>query len=286
MLSSASVATAAPPSWAMTVATLPASVSPGAPAGYQVTITNNGPSNIAALYLVSDKSATPVYLTSSRPGTCGESVLSGPLSCSFGALNDDDSVRITVAYTTPSSGSSYAIDFQANTTGATFSDTKGRSHGDTLTSSASTALNANKNFAGAFTTSTVNTVGNSQQLTGNNKQATKLVGVPAGFAATVEDGTGTTGSCLSTPEFNCNTLSGEWSVVNVGGGATFLTPFTILITYKTGSPTIFVHSDAGGFQEFVGLCPASGFDGTNACFTWAGDTATIYTLRNGSWKGN
>ena len=49
----AGVASAAPPNWTMTVTKLPDTVSPGAPAGYQVVITNNGPSNISQLYLVS-----------------------------------------------------------------------------------------------------------------------------------------------------------------------------------------------------------------------------------------
>ena len=48
----AGVASASPPNWTMTVTKLPGTVSPGATAGYQVVITNNGPSNISQLYLV------------------------------------------------------------------------------------------------------------------------------------------------------------------------------------------------------------------------------------------
>ena len=66
------IVAAAPPNWVMTVTPLPASVTPGAAAGFEVTITNNGPSNVAALYLNDNIGATPVYLSSTdRPGACG-----------------------------------------------------------------------------------------------------------------------------------------------------------------------------------------------------------------------
>lgn len=288
VLSMASVATAAPPRWVMTVASLPSQVSPGAPAGYRVVLTNDGPSNISALYLVSNKSATPIYLHSERSGACGdENPPTTSLSCSFGALNAGVSVTITVAYTTSTSGSSFAIQFQANTTGATFSDVKGRSHGDTLTTNASTMLSANKNFAGAFTTSASDVVGNSAQLTGKNKQATKVVGVPVGYDATVEDGPTTTGDC-DPARFACSSLFGEWSVVNVNSGNALIAPFQIQITFKTGTPSAFLHSNSATDQELVGQCAGNAAPAPAAvpCFTWAGNTATIYTLRNGSWKGN
>jgi hypothetical protein len=283
LLSVAGVAVASPPRWSMPVVTLPSVVSPGSPAGYRVTVANAGPSNISALFLVSDKlDTTPVYLTSSRPGTCGETgTLTSPLFCSFGALNAGDSVSITVAYATLSSANSFAIQFQANTSGSTFSDVKNRSHGDLLTTAVSTALNANKDFAGTFSTLTGTAIGDSDVLTGSNKQATKLANLPAGVEATVEDGPGATGSCTSTDTIDCNKLFGEWSVVSVGEGQAFETPFWIQITYKSGTPTGFVHS-FGDQQELISKCGATI---VAPCFTWSGNTATIYTLHNGGVKG-
>jgi uncharacterized protein DUF11 len=288
LLSVAGVAVASPPNWDMQVTLLPSSVTPGAPAGYHVTIHNGGASNISALYLVDDNPATPVYLVSDRPGTCGETGStppSGPLFCSFGALNAFDSVSITVAYTTPTTGTSTNITFQANTTGSTFSDgLKNRSHGDQLTLKVTTALSSNKNFAGTFSTVTGTSVGDSDTLSGNNKQSTKVNGIPAGVGATVEDGTGTTGSCTTTDTIDCSKLFGEWSVVNVGTGGPFSPAITIQITYKNGTPTAFVHS-TGTTQELVKSCAETG--GALPCFTWdvATSTATITTLFNGSWKG-
>jgi Domain of unknown function DUF11 len=288
-------AAAAPPKWVMSVDKLPAAVTPGGDAGYRVTITNNGPSNISQLYLVTDSTATPVYLTSSRSGTCNElGALTGPLSCAFGALNAGVSVVVTVAYSTVgTSGNAFEIKFQANTTGNTFSDSKGRSHGDQLTTAVSTALNANKNFAGTFSPSDGGTIANDAQLTGNNKQATGVIGIPAGFEATVEDGPGTTGTCTSDGPIPCNALFGEWSVVTVGEGATFDDYFIVTIKFKTGTPTGFLHSyvdpanPGATVQEAIGPCAGGVPAASVPCFTWddATDTASIYTFHNGSFKG-
>jgi uncharacterized repeat protein (TIGR01451 family) len=292
---SAGIVTAAPPNWVMDVTSLPAAVTPGSAAGFEVTVTNNGPSNISALYLNDSlTSVTPVYLVSQdRPGACGESgtVASGPLFCSFGSLVAGESVTIVVAYDTDGYSGSFPITFRANTTGATFSDgPKGRSHGDTLDKTVSTALSTNKNYAGLFSIAGGSAISNDSNLTGNNKQSTALLGLPPGVQASVEDGTGTSGSCTSTPTFNCNQTFGEWSVVTVGEGESFSTPFLVLIKYKTGVPTLFVHSFGTPVQqEIIGLCPGGvpPAIGDVPCFTWdaASTTATIYTLHNGSYKG-
>jgi hypothetical protein len=279
----AGVASAAPPNWTMTVTTLPDAVSPGAPAGYQVVITNSGPSNISQLYLVNDVAATPAYLTTTQ-GTCP----AGPLSCSFGALNAGSSVTVVVGYTTPGSGSSFNVTFEGNTTGSTFTDVKGRSHGDLLLSNpviTSTALNGNKNFAGFFSTGGTNGIGNSDQLNGNNKQSTRLDSLAAGFDGSVSDGSVTSDACIGnlTPGVDCTRLDGETSVVNVNHGADVPGGFFVIIHYKNGlDPVAFVHTYGSGSQEKINACGATI---TAPCFTWnAGTTtATIYTLHNGSY---
>ncbi|HEX5015182.1 MAG TPA: hypothetical protein VFV72_13610 [Candidatus Limnocylindrales bacterium] len=289
-------ASAAPPNWAMTVTPLPAAVSPGQAAGFEVTVTNNGPSNIAALYLNDSlMNVTPVYLLSAdRPGACGETgtVASGPLFCSFGALTDHQSVTIVVAYDTTGSNASFPITFQANTTGATFSDgPKRKSHGDTLTKAVSTALSTNKNFAGLFSTTTGTGVTNDTNLSGNNKQATGVQGLPPGMQATVEDGPGTTGTCTSGGPVPCNALFGEWSVVNVNDGDDVAGGFIVTIKFKNGTPTGFLHSYGDPVvQELISPCAGNLPPATLAaypCFTWNAATATasIYTLHNGSFKG-
>jgi hypothetical protein len=291
---SAGIVSAAPPNWDMTVTLLPDSVTPGAAAGFEVKITNNGPSNISALYLNDNVPATPVYLSSpDRPGACGPtSPPSGRLFCSFGALVDDESVRIVVAYATDATASSFVVKFQANTTGATFSDgLKGRSHGDTLERTATTALSNNKNFAGFFSPSANGGIQNDANLSGNNKQSTGVQGLPAGMEATVEDGPGTTGTCTSSGPVPCNALFGEWSVVEVNGGEDVAGGFIVTIKFKSGTPTGFLHSYGDPVvQEAIGLCPGGTPPTTLAsypCFVWnaATSTASIYTLHNGSFKG-
>lgn len=283
---SAGVATAAPPKWVMDVDLLPAEVTPGANAGFSVTITNNGPSNISALFLTTNSDATPVYLTSSRPGACNElGTLSGELFCSFGAVNDDDFVTIVVAYETDSSENTFPISFQANTTGATFSDVKGRSHGDLLTTPVVTPLNSNRNFAGFFSSAPGGAISNNAQLSGNNKQATALSNLPAGVEGTVEDGTGTTGNCVSEPGINCALLEGEWSEVFVAGGDTLDESFFVIMKFRNvGEPTAIFHSfGPPADQELIQECSETG--GSVPCFTWddATDTATIETFHNGSY---
>jgi Domain of unknown function DUF11 len=293
MIMSASFVAAAPPKWVLPVVKLPAAVSPTGDAGYRITFTNNGPSNISSAFLTSDSELTPVYLKSSRPGTCNElGTLSGPLFCSFGALNDDETVVVTVAYdVTGTVGNSFDISFQANTTGSTFSDTRDRSHGDQLTTAVSTAIVDNKNFAGTFSASADGSIANDQALSGNNKQGTGVRGLPAGIEATVEDGPGTTGTCTSSGPVPCNALFGEWSVVNANEGNPVAGGFIVTIKFKSGTPTGFLHSFGDPVQqEAIGPCPGGvppAVITDPGCFLWdaATSTASIYTLHNGSFKG-
>ena len=287
----AGVASAAPPNWTMTVTKLPPTVSPGAAAGYQVTITNNGPSNISALYLV-DKAngsvnAPTVYVSTPTQGSCAP--VGQPLNCSFGALTPVNSVTVVVAYTTPTSGSSFAVEFQGNTSGETFKDIKGRSHGDTLQSNpvvTTTALNSGKNFAGFFSTAGVDGVANNGQLNGQNKQQTSLDGLPPGVPGSVEDGPTTTGQCFNDPEegIDCSQFSGEWAIVNVAGGNNVTGGFFVIMKYQNSSdPTAFFHSFGPADDQQI-LILACGATPVAPCFTWDGasDTATILTNHNGS----
>jgi Domain of unknown function DUF11 len=285
----AGVASAAPPNWTMTVTKLPPTVSPGAAAGYQVTITNNGPSNISALYLVDEVNgnvnAPTVYVTTTQ-GTCAP--VGQPLDCSFGALTPVNSVTVIVAYTTPTSGSSFSVEFQGNTSGETFKDgLKGRSHGDTLLPDpvvTTTALNSGKNFAGFFSTATGNGIFNTA-IGGNNKQQAGLQNVPPGVIGTVLDGPDATGTCVSVPAegINCSLNNGEWTEVTVGDGT--IGGFILIIKYKnTTTPTAFFHSFGAGQQENILAC-ADPQAPVAPCFTWdaATNTATIYPLHNGSF---
>jgi hypothetical protein len=283
----AGVASAAPPNWVMNVATLPPTVSPGAPAGYAVTITNNGPSNIAALYLVAEVNgslvAPTVYVNPSQ-GACDP--VGQPLDCALGALTAGQSATVVVAFTTPTSGSSFPVEFQGNATGETFKDgIKGRSHGDTLLPNpvvTLTALNNGKNFAGFFSTDDVDGIFNSP-VGGNNKQQAGLQNLPVGVPGSVLDGPNVVGSCVSNPleGIDCARVDGEWVEINVAGGAD--TSFILIITYpkNTTTPSAFLHSFGAGLQDKIELC---GDPAVAPCFTWDAEnaTATILMTHNGT----
>ena len=209
---------AAPPGWLFeNMANLPVTVSPGADAGYTFRIRNGGKSNIAQLYLTDSVVASPTYLLSSRSG-CQTSPV---LKCAFGALNAGDSIDITVAYATPSSGTAFPVTFQLNTTGATFSDKGGNSHGDTLDLARSTALDGSKNFAGGFvrTTSAIST---DASLSKKNPQSSNVTPPVIDIPVTIEDGITTFPGSGTTP---CGTIAaphciGDWAKLNVNDAKT------------------------------------------------------------------
>jgi hypothetical protein len=252
----AAPATAATPNWSMSVVDLPSEVANGAGAAYQVTITNNGPSNISQLFLVTRTTDSPVLLTTTQ-GSCSQS---GPLLCSFGALGAGQSVTVLAGYVTPATGSSYDPVFQANSNGATFSDSKSRSHGDTLQDPNETAtiLNGSGDFGGGFSFDT-GTVQNNQAVGKNNIQATKVTPPASDIIVTVEDnlgaGTFTCGtSCAG------HTLFGDWSRVTVDKGETFGSLFPVTLTvYGSKVPS-------GANVNNIGLVHVLG-DGTTQLLT-------------------
>lgn len=225
-------ASASPPRWSMSVTDLPPMVHNGNNAGYRVTISNAGPSNVSTLFLVTKTQSSPSYVSQPTQGSCSAPG-AGPLVCNFGALVAGASVTVVVAYVTPSSGTSFDPVFQGNSNGATFSDPKGTSHGDTLQdpSETPTKLTTDKNFAGGFAIDQ-SPVGNDAAVGKNNVQSTSLVPPAADIVATVQDGDPTfTPTCSQ-----CTGLSlfGDWSRITVDHGEQFgsLFPVSILVYGK------------------------------------------------------
>jgi hypothetical protein len=219
MLIGPGFASANPPKWVLTVTPLPPTVKAGASAGFFVTIKNNGPSNIATLFLVSDQAADPTYVGTPTQGSCTSTA---PFKCTFGALAAAQSVSVTVAYSTAGFASPFGVIFEGNTTGDTISDgDKNTSHGDTLFSDpkiTTVALSSSVNFGGGFSPDT-GTVANGA-LGGSNTQQTTVNPPKAGIIATVEDGlVDTTFSCTGALE--CGNRFGQWSRVNVDNGHNF-----------------------------------------------------------------
>jgi hypothetical protein len=224
-------ASASPPRWSMVVTDLPPVVHNGSNAGYQVTISNAGPSNISTLFLVTQTQDSPSYVGTPTQGSCSAAG-SGPLTCSFGALVAGASVTVVVAYATPASGTSFDPVFQANSNGATFSDSKKTSHGDTLQdpNETPTTLTTDINFAGGFSLD-LSPVGDNADIGKNNVQSTSVVPPVANVVATVQDG-------LPGNAFTCagctGTLFADWSRVTVSHGEQLgLFPISLLVYGKS-----------------------------------------------------
>jgi hypothetical protein len=229
MLIGPATVSAAQPGWEFqNVALLPDAVSPGSSAGYTFRIHNGGSSNISHLFLADSVNAAPTYFVNSRGTVCQQSPT---LLCSFGALNSGASIDVTVAYATPSSGSAFDVTFQLNSNGSTFSDKGGNSHGDTLSSNKlSTALSANKNFAGRFAIDTTD-VATDTALSKQNPQASSVTPPVSKIPVTVEDGLATFGGSGADP---CGTAAlahciGDWARLNVNDGNASPVKVTILL---------------------------------------------------------
>ncbi|MBA3877288.1 MAG: hypothetical protein C0498_10180 [Anaerolinea sp.] len=261
---------AAPPGWAFeNQALLPATVSPGANAGYTFTIANRGKSNISQLYLTSSATTSPTYLATTRAGCQTTPVL----YCAFGALNSGDVIDITVAYTTPTTGSTSSVTFQLNATGVTFSDKGGNSRGDTLNLLMTTALNGGKDFAGGFNLVGGSTFANNTDLGRRNIQSGAVTLPPGAINIPVEL---EDGPSIDFPCFGCANLFGEWTRLNVNDGATYDSGIKVVLTIlgrevpnAASVDTIkLIHvSDSHGTHTISDRCDGDGLLGGDECIT-------------------
>jgi hypothetical protein len=230
MLLGVGTAVANPPHWVMDVQKLPPTVGANTNAGFFVTITNNGPSNIATLFLTSDATANPSYVGTPSQGTCNAAA-SGLLRCAFGTLTAHHSATVTVAYGVGSSA--FNITFAGSTTGNTPTD-GGSSHGDFLYATpkiTTVGVSNSQNFGGGFSLTT-GLVANGA-LGGGNTQQTSVKPPKSAIIATVEDGlVDTTFSCTGQTE--CGNRFGQWSRVNVDNGHNYSTetPRAFSVTLK------------------------------------------------------
>ena len=283
---------AAQPGWTMDVVTLPSAVSPGADAGYRLTIRNLGPSNISQLYLTDSVTSAPTYLAGDRTALCNPT---GVLYCAFGALNAGDVIVLTVAYTTPATGSSFSPTFMLNTTGATFSDKGKNSHGDTLLVKVTTSLSGDQNFAGGFVLSSNVEIKNGG-VTRTNLQSTSAAASGTNIPVTVQDGSGV-------PASTCAAVAnsfGECSKVEVAEGGSLAGGIKIIITVywksvpKNLDPSLVVvtHTLADGSTQEIrtscGTDPENHLDPGCRDAVYDADknlVITIWTRSNGGFKG-
>jgi len=207
-------ASAGQPHWAMQVDNLPSVVANGSEAGFQVTIVNNGPSNIAKLYLGTDTQVAPDYVDTTQ-GTCSSP--GDALTCTFGALRKGQSLTVVAAFPTSADDSSFDPGFFASTSGATSSDQGHNSHGDLLRDPGETptTLDDDPDFGGGFAIGTDPQASNDANLNAGNVQSTLVKAPVSNVIATVEDGPDVSFTCPT------DTCFGEWSKVTVGHGQKF-----------------------------------------------------------------
>jgi hypothetical protein len=293
----AGTATAATPSWDMTVTPLPSQVKPGELAGYRVVITNTGTSNISQVFLTNALDTTddpPVsadpyaildtaYVSTSQ-GVCDP--VGVRLDCTLGAIRKNKSATVVVAYATTPTAAQLLVVFEANTTGVA-GDNPGSSHGDVLQGIGLTTTNPSDDFGGRFVTAGLEDVFNEQTLGTGNLQTTR-VGAPAlGIGVTVADGAPASDWCPT-----CTSQSSE---VNVNNGATFSNGFKIEIQVSkdlvSGSiSTVYHQLDNGNVEPITTACPKNGNPNASQmpCFKVKNlpgghSLVTIWTKSNGKY---
>lgn len=291
LLSAAGSVLAAVPEASVSSEAIPSQYSAGYDAGFRGRYTYRDGSTLAKLYLVIDVQGADAnsYLSIKKNGTSVTCTRAIPVACSFKTVRLNDVFDVVAAFTPSAGSTSVTATFIWSTTGSTGSD-GGQSHGDTwptLPLPLTATLSTDDDYAGGFLADAGTVVANGQVVSANNIQATRIVGLPAGIAATVKDGQSATGSCTTNESVDCDALIGEWSEVTVGDGQD-IGVFQIVITFYSGTPKSFVHSYGAGQQETIYACTNKKNPAASApCFTWSAraNQATIYTLHNGSWRG-
>jgi hypothetical protein len=291
MLLGVGAATAANPSWDVSFDRLPNVVSPGSDAGWFVTVTNNGPSNINDLNISitsEETGALPSYFVGmdlSSGGTEACSTDTGALVCNVGTLVDGGTASFTVAFDVPLSDTG-TFDLNIGLfagTGNTDSDGPGKSRGDKKTFTNSTPISSSSNFDGGFTVDETSFATN-QNVGRRNVQATSIANVGDFIGVTIEDGITTGVDCLVSASATC---FGEWSAINVNDGAPFTSPFKVtLLVLGSAVPggtsvedIVLVHELDGGGVDVIGDAPGE------RCVS-AGDSASAECIYVSKVGGN
>lgn len=233
MLVGVGAVTAANPSWNVSFDRLPNVVAPGNDAGWLVTVTNNGPSNINDLNVSitsEELGALPTYisdLTLSSAGTESCDTATGALVCNVGTLVDGGTVTFTVAFDVPATDTGtfdLNIGLRAGT-GDTETDGPGKSRGDKVNFINSTPISTSSNFAGGFSGDD-STYQTNQNIGRRNLQASTVENISANIGVTIEDGITSGVDCATAASRTC---FAEWTALNVDDGAEFGTPFKVTL---------------------------------------------------------
>jgi hypothetical protein len=222
-----------PAGWSMTVIQQPEGIGGNTNdlAGFEITISNTGPSNIAQLFFIDTATGGPTVpsflLIKEGHATC---VTTPDLKCDLSPLNAGEHVTIVVAYNP--TGSSFTYTPEANTTGVPSG--KNNSHGDSLFADPKTyvtTVSSNRNVGGSFLPDG-GSVANDTKFTGPNTQSVEIFGIGPGVGASVEDGLPNNAFSCS-PACDGQSFVGQWSKIRVDGGRVQSGAFKVVITIKT-----------------------------------------------------
>ena len=299
-LAVAAPVSAAPPGWEFRDAeNLSPLVGENNNAGWSFRIYNGGSSNIAKLYLTDSLDQAAVFVQDDR-GAC---VKTPVLYCDFGALNAGDSINVLVVHTAPSTAGAFPITFQLNGSGNTFSDGKGRSHGDTeeLTFDGKqenppvTMVSTSGEFDGGYVVAPGETFSTGTTVTRQNPQSSSVVAPISLSAVTIQDlGSYGTGDPCGIEGFeNC---IGQWTKVDAptAGGAKI--KVTLLIRGQglpgnIGPEDIVVYHDGDGIiGDDAGERCSSADDSASAPCVYVTEVGNnfqvvVWLLHNGSLRG-
>jgi hypothetical protein len=306
MLVGVGSASAANPTWAVAFDRLPNMVAPGSDAGWFVTVTNNGPSNINDLNISVTSEETgglPSYFVGmdlSSGGTESCSTATGALVCNVGTLVDDGTVTFVVAFPVPASDIGtfdLNIGLRAGT-GDTETDGPGKSRGDKKTFTNSTPISSSPNFDGGFSVDDT-TYQTNQSIGRRNVQASTVENVAGNVGVTIEDGITNGVDCATAASRTC---FAEWTALNVDDGAAFGSPFkvTLLISGSavpggtSADDIVVVHELENGSVEILGdeegeLCASDNDSASAECIfvTKVGNNLKIvaWLFGNGNLRG-
>jgi hypothetical protein len=296
-----------PSGWNIVADKLPVTVKAGNDAGYFVTITNVGPSNINAVtasIVTSDSpNATPTYLSDVARNQGGAVTCSatGQLTCSLGTVTPGTVITFTVAYLVPD-GTTGAFDLSLRLRAGT-GDVEGgnQSRGDALANPVSTGINNNQNFDGGFVRP--NAGGDTLYATTGalgrqNRQTSELAVTATNLTVNVADG-----SLVDTSTIQCDTDTmpkcghgTEWTSLSVPGHAGYI---KVTLNVWGGSVdggvqaddfSVLHDPDSGSTYEITTPCsppntqPASGecLTATKVGSNWR---IVVWLLNNGNLRG-
>lgn len=299
MLLGVGTAVASPPGWEfLNPVNLAPEVGSAKLAAWSFTIHNGGSSNISKLFLT-DSLKTEAFDVYDDRAAC---VKSPVLYCNFGALAAGASIFVRVVYTAPSTAGDFPITFQLNGSGDTFSDGKGRSHGDTQSlyfdgktdHEPVTVVNTSTEFDGGYALTAGATFSTVGTLTRQNPQTSSVVAPINLSAVTIQDlGSYGTGDPCGTNGLTC---IGQWTKLSAptAGGAKI--KVTLLIRGQglpgsVGPEDIVVYHDGDGIiGDSAGERCASATDSASApCVypTEVGDNflVVVWLTHNGGLRG-